>query len=207
MPRTRPAAPFLLLSLVACGTTAGYDKATDIAGQFSSLGNGVTAMKGNVDAAIAALDALPRDNASGARSAFGSLSSATDSMLPQLTALKQQAGQAQLAAKNHFDAWAAKNATITDAQLKGRANERHAELASMLGTVDGSMQKAMKQAEGFGTQLQDLQKYLSNDLSPASVGGAGDLIARMRGDGNVLSTTLNSLAQDVDHYAQKLGVK
>lgn len=209
MPRTRSVASFLLLSLTlsGCGATAGYDKAADIAGQFSRLGGSITDLKGEVDSAVQALDALPRDNASGARSAFGSLSTATANLLSQLTSLKEQSGAAQLAAKSHFDTWAQQNATITDAQLKGRATERHAELASMLGTVDASMGKSLKLAEAFGTQLQDLQKYLGNDLSPAAVGGAGDLIARMRGDGNLLSTTLNSLAQDVTHYAQKLGAK
>jgi hypothetical protein len=197
----------LLFSLAACGTVAGHDKMGALADQYGALAASVSELKVEVTTAVTALDELPRDNASGARSAFGDLSAAVAAIGPQLSELKQATGTAQLAAKSHFETWAAQNATITDEKLKARANERHGDVSGSLKSLDEQSQKSFALADGFAAALQDLQKYLTNDLSPAAVGGAADLIARTRADGDRLAVALDALALDVARYAGKLGAR
>jgi hypothetical protein len=197
----------LLATLVACGTTAGHEKTTDIAGQYARLGEDLADLKRDVDTAVEALDALPRSKAGDARSPFDSLSSATASMGSRLGSLQAARASTHEAASEHFAAWGAQNATIGDAQLKSRAEERHGELKGQLGTVDVAVQKGLAMAGSFSSAVQDLNKYLANDLSPAAVGNAADLIARTHGEGSRLSVRLDGLAKDVAHYAGKLGAK
>jgi len=197
----------LLFCHVACGTVAGHDRMGALADQYGSLAADITELKNQVSAAVTALDELPRDQARGARSAFGDLADAAAEIGPQLVALKQATGSAQLAAKSHFETWAAQNATITDDKLKARANERHGDVSGSLKGLDEQSQKSFAMADGFAASLQDLQKFLTNDLSPAAVGGAADLIARTRADGDRLAVSLDALALDVARYAGKLGVR
>lgn len=197
----------LLFCHVACGSVAGHDRMGSLADQYGALAASITELKTEVAAAVTALDELPRDNASGARSAFSDLTEAAAEIGPQLIALKQSTGTAQLAAKSHFETWASQNATITDDKLKARANERHSDVSGSLKGLDEQSQKSFVMADGFVASLQDLQKYLTNDLSPAAVGGAADLIARTRGDGDRLAVSLDALSLDVARYAGKLGAR
>jgi hypothetical protein len=202
MPTSARLASVLLGLLVAgCGTTAGHDQTASLAERFAGLGDNVGELKAGVDESLQALDTLTRG---GARAAFATISASVPNLSDATTKLKGEMNAAQLAATQHFDAWGQHNGTINDAAIKARAEDRRNDLTASLTNLSGTFARATAMNESFVATLADLQKYLSNDLSAQAVGNAGDLIAKVRGEGGRASAALGSLGNDVSHLASKM---
>jgi hypothetical protein len=190
-----------LLALGACSTT-NHDRTVELAGQFTSVAADIDALRQQVDTALQGLDALTQNG--DAAGAYADIASAAANIGPATAALRTEIQSTQTAGKDHFASWSAQNVAIQDAELRGRATARQTELATLMDTTTTSVGAAIDLCAGFQQSLQDLQKYLANDLSPTAIGNAADLIARMRGEGRRISTTLASARQDAAHLGTKM---
>jgi hypothetical protein len=193
-----------LVGLTACGTTANYERTAGLAAEFSALGNSLAALKQQVDTSLQGLSSLTANGGSDAVGAYEMIRTAAAGIGPGVEQIKEALASAEAYGKDHFDSWARQNTAIQNAELRTRASERQNELATLMNTTSSSITRSLAMGQGYQQSLQDLEKYLSSDLSPTAIGNAADLIARIRGDGSRFSASIDSAQKDAAHMANKL---
>lgn len=193
----------LLLLLAACSSLSGHERTAQLTTQFEALASDLATLKQQVDASLGHLDALTHGG--DALTAYSGIRGTTERIGTLTAQVRSANDSAQALGSEHFAAWSQQNAAIQDPELRDRATARQTELASLTTSTTAAIGAAMEQGKGFLLALNDLQKYLSNDLGATAIGNAADRIARMRGTGARFATGLDSVSKDAAHLADKLG--
>ena len=101
----------------------------------------------------------------------------------------------------YFAQWEAEMATVTDADLKEKADARRKKLEQAIARVKKSMETARTELDTFMTSLQDMKTFLGNDLSPAAIKSVDDKAKKATRDSKKIVDKLDELVQLLDKDA------
>jgi chromosome segregation ATPase len=198
----------LILSLTAvallaagCAST-GYDSGTKTATNIQKAANKITALNTSVDTALNSLNDLVGNPKPDLRPQYKTFTSELKKLLANAQDLNKARMSVGQQGKDFFAKWDAELAQIHNEDIKARSQARKAEVSEKLQAIKRSYAEAETAFKPFLADLQDVDKYLSVDLTTGGVNAIRDVVVKATQHAVPLKQSLGKLASDF----QSLGV-
>ena len=164
-----------------CGTTAGYKQADKTGAGIAEFREEIVKGKTAIDNTMTALNQIAASANTDPRKAYeqyikrlGDLNSAADRVKKRAQEVKEQ-GQA------YFKQWEKQMAEVQNSEIRILAEQRKTKLQQTFDTIKQYTEPLKAEFDPWVSDLKDLQKYLSNDLTIAGVDAAKPLFAKIQG--------------------------
>ncbi len=169
----KPVRPLLVGALIVFSfaggcASPGHEKADDISSDMGDFRRTVVGLQEKVSAAALPLGEIV-DRGTDPKVSYEHLDESTDELEDALERTDDRLSSLRKLAQSYFDGWQAEAASISDAELQKRSDERRAKLSAALDEIVESMEKARSDVQVYLGSLKDLRTYLSADLTPAGI--------------------------------------
>jgi hypothetical protein len=196
-------------ALVIAGcATSGYDAGTKTAANIQDAANRIAAVPGLIDQTLGAMNDLIQNPQPDLRPQFKKFSSQLDSMISEAKDIGDARRSMDSKGKEFFAKWDEQIAQIHNEDIKARSQSRKEEVSQKLLAIKRSYSEAEIAFTPFVSDLKDVQKFLSVDLttgglaaikSPAAnaVKNAGplkDCCVRLAADFKALGVAMSAVA-------------
>ena len=111
---------------------------------------------------------------------------------------KKRAADMREKGNDYFEKWEKELAAVNDPDIRKLAEERKAKLQAAFAKIRSSMEPVRDQFNTWLTDLKDLQKYLSNDLTIGGIDAAKDLIAKNKSQGLAVQQGLDKVIAELN---------
>lgn len=186
-----------VLALGSACQSSGHQKADSTAMHMDETRAAIESMKGKVTAAAASLATVVEKGDVEPKAPFEKYKADVKAVVDGLTKAESNLGSMKAEGKTYFAEWEKQSATIKDPDLKKSADERRARLSKAVDGVSTAMDGARAEISPFVTMLQDVQTYLSNDLTP-------DGIKSVAGKSKQLGKDAKSINEKLDDVVEAL---
>lgn len=194
------------LSLLGCTSGAAHTRGDSTSSSLDSMaGLAAKARSSSLEAGStlqAVIDSARTDPASAFtkfKDQVAALKSSRDALYSKDAALKSL-GSSYLAE------WEKNNATIADADLKQVGEQRRADLQAALADVDKPMTALRTRLDSFVAGVEDMQKYLSSDLTPAGIDAVSGKAKKFGKEAKGLEDLFEDLESALNKAAPKFKV-
>jgi len=188
--------PALLLNS-ACQSSSGSQKAESTAMSMDGLRGAVETLKTKVNAAAGSLATVVEKGAVDPKAPFEQYKKDVAAVVDALAKAESNLKTMKSEGATYFAEWEKQAATIQDPDLKAAAGERRTRLAKAIEDVSAAMDAARAEITPFATKIQDVQTYLSNDLTPAG-------IESIEGKSKEISKGADAIGDELDDVVEAL---
>lgn len=101
----------------------------------------------------------------------------------------------------YFAEWEKQAATITDPDLKERAQERREKLSKAVAKVSDAMAEARTELTPYVKTSVDVQTYLKNDLTPAGIKSVSDKSKQLGKDAKSIGKKIDDVVEALEEGA------
>jgi hypothetical protein len=190
--------------MTGCGTTSGYKQADKTGAGIAEFRDEIIKGKIAIDSTMTALDQIaasantdPRKSFEGYSKALGNLESTANKVKKRGQEMKEQ-GQA------YFKQWEQQVTEVKNPEIRNLAEQRKAKLQETFDSIRKYTEPLKVQFDPWMSDLQDLQKYLSNDLTISGVDAAKGQFAKTRADGMEVQKSMDGLVAELNTIAAAL---
>ena len=201
-------AAFLALAIAAAGPAwadkTGQKGKTKSVEQMAAFRQGLEDISKQIDTTLGALTKVSETANTDPRPAFTEFCKAHDTMAKMVKDLRSQAQTLQKNSQKLFDAWQKQMGTMTNPDIKAKAEERKAALQGFFDKVKTSMQAGKEAGGPFVSDLKDIRTYLTNDLTPAGINMMKDTIAKANSNGGTVKSSIGEVLAAVDAFKSEI---
>ena len=190
-----------LLALVAAGFVTGcasdnYNKSAGTAVALRQSSDLIDKGSGQIDHSLAALNDLVSNPQPDLRKQYGEFAGSVDRLdaTAKDVAAKNEAMQAQGAA--YFAAWDQELAQIQNENIRNRSEARRSEVAARFNRISEQYDETKTAFQPYMSDLRDVQKFLSTDLTSGGLSAIKDSAAKATTDAVPLKASLARLADE-----------
>lgn len=187
-----------LLLAVPSASAAGYKLADKVGAGIADFRDEIVDVKKAVDTTMAALGKIVAEATTDPRKAFKEFDKSVPDIDSAAAKAKKRAGDMKEKGKKYFDTWEKDLGSVNDPEIRKLAEERKAKLQTAFGNIKTTMEPARDQFNAWVSQVKDLQKYLSQDLTISGIDAARELIAKSRKEGAALQQSLDSVIAELN---------
>ena len=190
--------------LSGCGTTSAYKQAEKTGAGIASFRAEVVNANKTIDATMRSLDDIAATANTNPRGAFARFSKnvknleSTAAKMGKRSLSMQQKGQA------YFRQWEQELATVNNPEVRRLAEQRKAKLQETFATIRKYTEPLKAQFDPWMSDLKDLQKYLSQDLTIAGIDSAKALFAKTTSEGVEVQKSMDALVAELNTVAAAL---
>lgn len=198
---------FVALALAAgCASTAP-ERAAKATDSIDALVAEMGKVKGGVDGALSALDALvnkPGDNLKAQFDAYGQSVAALDG---HAKAVGERADAMKGRGDDYFKAWEETSATLSSEEMRQYSEERRGKLSASYADIQDKTGKAKDDFTPFIASLKDIQTYLGLDLTAKGLEGVGPLVTKAKDAGAKVKENIDAVMKDCEAVRNLLSQK
>lgn len=183
-----------LLWAAGCASS-GYDKGNQTAQNIQSAANRIAALPAQINKTMASLDDIVNKPQADLRPQFKQFTanlSEVESAAKDIAAARRTMGEKS---KDFFAAWDAQLAQINNEDIKARSEARKKDVADKMEAIKRSYAEAETAFRPFMSELKDVQKYLSVDLTTGGVAAIKNTVTKADQDAAKLGETITQLAE------------
>jgi phage shock protein A len=188
----------LLLLLGSSAGAAGYKLADKVGQDIAEFRNEIVDVKKSVDVTMAALDKIVAQATVDPRKAFKEFDKSIPDIDSAAKRAKKRSDDMRERGKEYFEKWEKDLAAVNDPEIRKLAEERKAKLQATFGNIRTSLEPARDQFAAWLTNLKDLQKYLSQDLTISGIDAAKELIAKSKREGMAVQQTMDKVIAELN---------
>jgi hypothetical protein len=177
---------------------AGYKLADKVGESIADFRDEVVDVKKEVDSTLASLDSIVAQATIDPRKAFKEFDKGVPKIDSAANKAKKRANDMREKGKDYFDKWEKEMAGVNDPEVRKLAEERKVKLQATFGTIKSAMEPVRDQFNTWLTDLKDLQKYLSNDLTIGGIDAAKELIAKNKSEGLLVQASLDKVIAEMN---------
>jgi hypothetical protein len=184
-------------ALLAAGcASSGYKKGNKAAESIQSASAGIAALPGHIDQSLSTLNALVANSQADLRPQFKALQSNISKLESAARQVADQRRRVGEETRAFLESWNAELGQIQNPDIKGRSQARKDEVAQQIEAVKRSYSEFDVAFKPFLTDLKDVEKYLSVDLTRAGVASVREPVAKAANDAGPLKASIEKLAAD-----------
>jgi len=201
-------AAFLALAIAAAGPawadSAGQKGKAKAVEQMAEFRQQLEGISQQIDVTLGALTKVSDAANSDPRPAFTEFCKAHDKMADMVKDIRSDAQSLQKNGQKLFDAWQKQLGTMSNPEIKAKAEERKAALQGFFEKVKTSMQAGKDAGGPFASDLKDIRTYLTNDLTPAGINMMKDTIAKANTNGGTVKSSIGEVLAAVDAFKNEI---
>ena len=189
------------LLLAGCGTTAGYKQADKTGEGIARFREDIVTGKQAIDQTVTALGQVQVTADTNPRKAFQAYSKAVDNLDSAAANVRKSAQEMQAQGQAYFANWEKQLAAIQNEQIRTLAVQQRAKLQETFASIKRVAEPLKTQFDPWMSDMKDLQKYLSNDLTIAGVDAAKTLITKTQNEGREVQKSMDALVAELNSVA------
>ena len=183
------------LLLAGCASS-GYEKGNKTAANIQAAANLIAALPGQIDTTLTSLQDIVQKPQADLRPQYKQFAANVvdvESSAKDIASARRSMGENQ---KEFLAKWDEQLAQIKNEDIKARSQTRKDEVNQKLLSVKKSYTVAETDFKPFMSDLRDVQKFLSVDLTPGGVAAIKDTAAKASQHAVPLKASLAKLAED-----------
>jgi hypothetical protein len=186
----------LTLALVGCKTT-GVQKANKT---VKAMDKNFAIVKSAPDRITAVTDSLNELIKEGGdmRAEFKAFDKSVNKLISQRDRFRKLKANVDSSKNSFVEAWAERQATITNDELRNRSEERRSEVIARFEEVNALVARAKAELEPWLQEIIDIRTYLESDLNPGGIASIADLIPKISRNAGPVKSKLNELITELD---------
>jgi len=183
----------LTLAVAGCASS-GYQQGTKAAETIQAAANRIGAMPGRIDQTLGALNDLVEKPQPDLQPQFKAFNAQLAGMVSEGQAVAAARQKMATQTKEFFATWDEQLAQIQNEDIKARSQSRKEEVAQKLLAIKRNYSECEMAFRPFLRDLQDVQKYLSVDLTTGGVAAMKTTAGKASQHAAPLKSDLTSLA-------------
>ncbi len=190
-----------LFSLAAAGflagcASSGYEKATDTATSLNKSSDMIA--KGNtlIDQTLANLNDLVSNPNPDLRKQFKTFNSSVDKLGSTAQDVASKANDMKSEGAAYFKKWDKEMAAMQNEDIRNRSEARKNEVSSKFARISQQYDETKAAFQPFMSDLRDVQKFLSTDLTAGGLAAIKDIAANANKDAVPLKESLARLSDE-----------
>jgi outer membrane murein-binding lipoprotein Lpp len=191
------------LLLAGCAST-GYEKGNVTAANIQATSDRIAALPGQVDKTMASLNDLVNKPQADLRPQYQQFAANLAEMESSSKGVATDRRTMGEKAKEYLDAWDQEIGQIQNADIKARSQSRREAVNQQLVAIKKSYVESCTTFKPFLADLNDVQKYLSVDLTTGGITAIKEPVAKANRDAVPLKVSLTKLAGDFKAFATSM---
>jgi len=156
--------------LSGCATT-GMDRSMKTSHSIQQVDTEIREMNVQIDATAASLDSLVMGGKADPKKSFDSYSKNVSRLENEGKRVLKRLDEMKLNSREYFEEWEKQGDTFTNPEIRELSEERRSKLAAIYAQVPAAGAGVKGSYNAYLTDLKEIQKYLSNDLTPSGIEG------------------------------------
>lgn len=193
----------LVLALPAVALAADPKAAEKVAQGMTKFNESINTASAQLDSTLNAMNAMTQTNAD-LVDAYKNFSKQVDALGKMAEKARGNAEKATAQRDEYMKKWQESQAEIQNPQLKATSEARRAELEPKIEAIKSALTSASTTYKPLQQDLKDLTVFLGNNLNPATVASAKDLITKVNTDGASVKADLAKASAAVQELANSI---
>lgn len=190
------------LTLVACATS-GYKKAESTASKIGQTRAELTTASRQIDTTLTSLTSLISADSANADALFKAFSNNISAIETQATKVAKTVDSMNAQGAAYFAAWEEDAALFQNPDLKAQADKRRIELKNNYEQINSYLKATGEAYQPFKNNLRDVERFLSNDLTPAGRASISGPLQRITTEGRTTQKAIDNAIRVMDQVEAK----
>lgn len=197
---------FLLTTVAFLGgcATTGMDRSVKTSNSIRDVDSEIRKMIVQIDATAASLDSLVIPGQADLKKSFNSYSDNVDKLDSQGKQVIKRLDEMKVHSNQYFGEWEKQGDTFTNPEIRALSVERRTKLAEIYARVPEAGAGIKGTYHAYLTDLKEIQKYLSNDLTPIGIEGITPVANKSVQNLDALKASLQPLLAALDEIKAEL---
>lgn len=188
---------------VGCATTGPQRQAKATSSMEDAKGE-LVLTKAQVRATMASLNTLVGQPVTDLGTKYKQFVKEVKNTDKRATSLRKQTERMNTQSGSYFDTWQTELETIQNPDIRKRSEERRAKAFDSYKKIDTTMQGANESLVPFISDLQDIQRYLGNDLTAQGITAIADVVNKTNTDAETVEKKLDAVITEIDRVAAEM---
>lgn len=193
---------FSALTIVGCSST-GYKKAEGTASKITQSRTELTNASRQIDTTLNSLTSLISADSTNADVLFKQFSTNITAIETQAAKVRKTIDSMNTQGAAYFAAWEQDSALFQNPDLKAQADKRRIELQKDYAQINAYLEATGEAYRPFDKNLRDVERFLSNDLTPAGRASISAPLQRITTEGRVTQKAIDNAIRVMDEVAAK----
>jgi hypothetical protein len=189
--------------LTGCATS-GYKQADKTGAGLAEFRAEIAKTQTAINETVTALDLVAQSANTDPRPAFEKFVKTVDRLESAAKTTAKRGQDMKAAGEAYFKQWEAQMASVQSEEIRKLAAERKAKLQETFSNIRKYSEPLKAQFDPWMSDLRDLQKYLSNDLTIAGVEAAKSLFVKATSEGTEVQKSMDALIAELNSVAAAL---
>jgi|GEM_PF-4558659 len=181
-----------------------YQSAANISGHSTSVQKNTLKVAGRVDKTMAALDALINKPSGSLGSDYKTFSDKLGSLKSGYSDLKDAISNVSSGQSKYMAAWEKQIQSISNSDIQAVAESNYKNAQRDFSRFTSRAKTTETSGGRFITYLDNMKKYLSNDLSSTGIQGASGLLGKAKSRATTFKHDLGKLGEDASRLSSDL---
>lgn len=190
--------------LIGCGTTAGYKQADKTGAGIAEFREEIVNANAAVNDTVKTLDQVAATANTNPRDAFKQFSKSVANLESTAAKAKKRGEEVKARGREYFTQWEKQLAEVQNPEIRSLAIQQKAKLQTTFDDIRKYAEPLKAQFDPWLSDLKDLEKYLSNDLSISGVDAAKKLFAKTQAEGIEVQKSMEALVAELNTVAATL---
>jgi hypothetical protein len=160
--------------------------------------------KAQVNSVLDAMNQMAAQGGGDLRPAYDEFNREVDATQTQSERVRQQTEGMRSRGRDYFRSWQEQSLQISDPEIRTQAEQRRSDVRGDFNKLVGTMHHARDAFGPFISDLTDIRRYLSTDLTPKGVGAISPAIQKSNEDGAAVQKRLDAVIVELDHAAAEM---
>jgi hypothetical protein len=197
----------LLLGTVSflggCATT-GMDRSVKTSNSIREVDSEIRKMTVQIDVTAASLDALVTTGQPNLKKSFDKYSDNLEKLDKEGKSVNKRLEEMKVRSTEYFAEWEKEGDAFTNSEIRELSTERRTKLATSYARVPAAGAGIKGTYNAYLTDLKEIQKYLSTDLTPKGVEGITPIANKSVQDLDALKQSLQPVIAALDEIKDEL---
>ena len=189
---------------VGCTTKAGFKQGAKTAARMDDAQTELLAAESQTEATTTALNEFGKQEGIDLPTQFKEFGKAIDSMESQFGRARKSVTKVNEQGNKFFLEWDNEIALITNEDIRQRMETRKTNLLGSFSRIDASMQQAEAAYGTFMSDLRDVERFLSIDLTPGGIAAVSDTIQKTNADSATLQKQIEAVIEELARVAPEM---
>lgn len=189
--------------LGGCATT-GMDRSIKTSNSIRDVDSEIRKMMVQIDLTAASLDALVSPGVTDLKKPFDNYSDNVAKLESEGDRVLKRLDEMKANSKEYFGEWEKQGDTFTNADIRELSEERRIKLAAIYAQVPAAGTGIKGSYHAYLTDLKEIRKYLSNDLTPRGIEGITPVANKSVQDLDSLKSSLRPVITALDEIQAEL---
>ncbi len=189
--------------LSGCATT-GMDRSVKTSNSIRDVDNEIRKMSVQIDVTAASLDALVKGSKDDLKKSFSKYTKEVDKLEHEGKRVIKRLDEMKAHSKEYFAEWEKQGDKFTNAEIRELSDQRRSKLAEIYARVPAAGVGIKGSYNAYLTDLKEIRKYLSNDLTPAGIEGVTPVANKSTQNLNSLKSSFQPVLVALDEIKIEL---